>query len=163
MRIAIATTSREKIQGITNGFKNFFGKDIEVIFQKTESGVPEQPFNAETYTGARNRVDNFKSFSSGEYEFIVSCEAGIEEFSDLYFNVQVICVFDVKKQCYYYGKSMGWQIPSDDIKVIKESNLDIYLKNKGFFSIEELLGFDNTRNEAISQATYLALASTRLL
>lgn len=159
MKIAIATSSSEKIKGIKKAFSRFFKiaeAEILVYSSSTNSGVSDQPFNSETYIGARNRVDNIKK-KMQNCDFYVSCEAGIESFEDIFFNVQVICIFEAKSQRYLYGKSAGWMIPSEDIKIIKESNLDNYLKSKGIFSSEQLLGPDFSRNEAIAQATELAL------
>ena len=166
MKVAIATTSSEKVRGITRGFSKIYQleeTEIEIIFQKSLSNVSEQPFDAETYVGAKNRVDNLMNALTGqEYDFYVSCEAGIENFGDIFFNVQVVCIYEVKSQRYLFGKSSGWQIPSIDISEIKENNLDSYLRKKGITCIEELLGPEFSRNQAVSQATELALVSTRL-
>ena len=81
----------------------------------------------------------------------------------IYFNVQVVCIFDRNAQEYVFGKSAGWQIPSEDIEVIKEINLDSYLRRKGITKIEELLGPKYSRANAVDQAAEFALASlTRL-
>lgn len=161
MKIAIATCSLDKIKGIKKGFSQFFQieeTEIWVCSRTTDSGVSEQPFDSETYIGARNRVDNIKRYIEG-CDYYVSCEAGIEGFAGLYFNVQVVCIFEAKKQKYLFGKSSGWAIPYKDIKEIKESNLDSYLRSKGLRSIEELLGKAYSRSEAVAQGTELALAS----
>lgn len=47
--------------------------------------------------------------------------------------------------------------------MIKNSNLDNYLKNKGITSIEQLLGSNFSREKAIAEATELALASKKLI
>lgn len=161
MKVAIATTSSEKIEGIKRGFSRFFQEEIDIFFQKTESGVSEQPFDSETYIGARNRVDALKKALTENYDCYISCEAGIESYAGLYFNVQIVCI--LKNNQYHYGKSAGWQIPSNEIEVIKESNLDSYLRGKGIHCIEELLGPAFSRREAVAQATELALASAKLL
>lgn len=161
MKVAIATTSSEKIRGITEGFNRFYNIEIDVTFQKVESGVSDQPFGYDTFKGALNRVNQIMK-AQPDCEYYVASEAGIEIFGNLFFNVQVVCIYDTKSQRYLYGKSHGWQIPSTDISIIKEGNLDIYLRNKGVTSIEELLGPEFSRSETIAQATELALASTRL-
>ena len=162
MKVAIATISSEKIRGIENGFNRFYNTKIDVVFQKVDSGVSEQPFGYATFKGASNRVNEIRKTQLG-CDYYVASEAGIEIFGNLFFNVQVVCIYDTKSQRYLYGKSHGWQIPSADISIIKERNLDTYLRNKGINSIEELLGPRFSRSEAIAQATELALASTRLL
>lgn len=168
LKIAIATSSYQKIGGIIKGLSRFFKMDkteIEILFKSTESGVHEQPFDADIYIGARNRVDNIKEhlIKSKHYDYYISCEAGIESYVNMYFNVQVVCIYETKTKQYLFGKSAGWQIPSKDIEIIKETNLDSYLKKKGISSIEEILGSSYTRSEAVAQATELALAAKKLL
>ena len=165
LKVAIATASHEKIDGIIKAISRFYNlelPEIEICYTSVESGVPSQPFNEETYEGALNRVNNIrKEFK--EMDLYNSCEAGIESISfKQYFNVQVICIFEKKSQMYLWGKSAGWLIPSSDIEIIKATTLDSYLRRKGINSIEELLGTSNSRASAIAQATELALASGRL-
>ena len=165
MRVGIATDSAEKIRGIKSAFSRFFKieeDEIEFFHQKVDSGVSEQPFNEETYEGAFNRVNTLIE-KSEKADFFISCEAGIEELFGKYFNVQVICLFDSKKQRYLWGKSSGWQIPSEDIEIIKNIDLDDYLRKKGITCAEDLLGADYSRAESIAQATEFALASQKLL
>ena len=76
--------------------------------------------------------------------------------------MQVICIFDFQKQRYLWSKSSGWQIPSADIEIIRNSDLDDYLRKKGITCAEDLLGADYSR-ESIAQATEFALASQKLL
>lgn len=133
--------------------------EIEVFHHYAESGVSEQPVGGETYQGAKRRVDSLMGENA---DFYASCEAGIEEFMGLWFNVQVVCIYDTKAQKYFFGKSAGWQIPSEAIDMVKRHNLDTYLRNQGISCIEELLGTDYSRAEAVKQAAELALA-TRLM
>lgn len=164
MKVAIATSSPEKIAGVKCAFLRFFHmkeSEIEFFFRKIESGVPEQPFNEETYEGALNRVNGARKVFE-EMDFYISSEAGIENAFGQYFNVQVVCIFDSKSQTYFWGKSAGWCIPNEDINEIRQSNLDSYLKGKGITRIEELLGASNSRGAAVAQATEFALSSGRL-
>lgn len=164
MKIAIASNSIEKIDGIKEAFLKFFNDSkINVIHAKTDSGVSEQPFDEETYNGAKNRVNNLMKNLKEEADFYISCEAGIESFIGNYFNVQVVCIFERKTQNYLWGKSAGWQIPSKDIQVIENSTLDCYLRKKGILRINQLLGDENSRKVAVMQATELALCSAKLL
>ncbi len=158
MKIEIATNSVDKINGIKVAFSRYFHieeTEMEVLHRSVESRVPEQPFDEETYLGAKNRVDAL--IGSNDASFYVSCEAGIESFLGKYFNVQVVCIFDKKSKNYVFGKSAGWQIPSKDIEVIKESDLDSYLRNKGIDALEQILS--SSRAEAVAEATEHALAS----
>lgn len=164
MKVAIATGSQEKIAGVKDAFLRFFQineSEMEIYSMPIESGVPEQPFNDETYQGALNRVNGIQNLLEG-MDFYVSCEAGIEYSFYQYFNVQVVCIFDSKSQEYFWGKSAGWVIHTEAIEEIRQSNLDIYLRGKGITCIEELLGQNNSRRAAVAQAAEFALASGRL-
>lgn len=162
LKVAIATKSREKIEGVERAISEFFHtKEIGIYSQSVDSGVPEQPFEEQTYQGALQRINNLKQEVS-DMDFYISCEAGIESAFGQYFNVQVVCIFDAKSQKLYWGKSAGWSIPSEDIEEIRKTNLDKYLRERGIGSIDELLGENNSRRDAVAQATELALASGRL-
>ena len=160
-KIAIATMSQEKIEGIKKVFCTFFGFsefDLDLICKKTKSNVSEQPFNNDTYLGALNRVNNLKEeLKIANYDYIVSCEAGIESFcKDLYFSVQVVCIYDTTTKKYLYGKSSGWQIPAKDIEIVRASSLDSYMKSKNINSLEQLL-LGTTRSDHVCEATKNAL------
>lgn len=164
LKVAIATNSQEKISGVKDAISRFFcvkESEIEFYFKPIKSGVSEQPFGDETYEGALNRVNGIKR-EIPDMDFYISCEAGIENAFDQYFNVQVVCIFETKSQMLFWGKSAGWSIPSKDIESIRKNNLDSYLRGKGITSIEELLGISHSRRAAVAQATELALASGKI-
>jgi len=165
LKVAIATKSLEKIAGVREAIFRFFNmneSEIEFYSTSAKSGVSEQPFGDETYQGALNRV-NETIVAFPQMDFYISCEAGIEKAFEQYFNVQVVCIFDANTKKYLWGKSAGWLIPSDDIKEIQRTNLDIYLRKKGITTIEELLGKSHSRRAAVAQAIEFALASGKLL
>lgn len=165
IKVAIATTSTEKIDGVKKAISRFFQikeSEIEFYSKSIDSGVSEQPFGDETYEGALNRVNGARK-EFPDMDFYISCEAGIENAFGKYFNVQVVCIFEAKFQMFFWGKSAGWSIPYKDIEIIRKNNLDSYLRGKGISSIEELLGTSNSRRAAVAQATELALASGKLL
>lgn len=164
LKVAIATSSQEKISGVKDAISRFFcvkESEIEFYSKSIESMVSEQPFGNETYEGALNRVNGARK-EFPEMDFYISCEAGIENAFDQYFNVQVVCIFETKSQSFFWGKSAGWSIPSEDIELIRQNNLDTYLRGKGITSIEELLGTSHSRRAAVAQAAELALASGKL-
>ena len=163
MKIFCATNSIDKINGIKLAFSRYFQiEETEIIVHhaSAESGVSEQPFNEETYRGAMNRVNTI--IPTEGFDYYVSCEAGIESILDIYFNVQVVCIYDNKNKNYFFGKSAGWQIPLKDIGEIKKSNLDKYLRNKGYSCLEDVLGKGYSRSHAVMQAAEHALAASTL-
>ena len=161
MKVAIATSSAQKIAGIKEAMCRFFDTEIEFVSKSSESGVPNQPFGEETYIGAFNRIQSIR-LELPNMDFYVSCEAGIEKAFSQYFNVQVVCIYESKSKNLLWGKSSGWMIPSEDIETIKKETLDKYLIGKGINTIEDLLGTNNSRRAAVAQATELALASKKL-
>ena len=164
MKVAIATGSREKIAGVKEAFIRFFQlkeSELQIYFKPVESGVPEQPFNDETYKGALNRVNGIQE-AFPDMDFYISCEAGIEYAFYHYFNVQVVCILDGKSNDYFWGKSAGLSIPVEAIEEIRQRNLDVFLRGKGITCIQELLGEHNSRRAAVAQATEFALASGKL-
>lgn len=163
MKIAIATKSPDKITGIKNALFRFFNSatTIECYSISVESGVSNQPFDSETYEGALNRVNNIRN-ELPDMDYYISCEAGIENTFDQYFNVQVVCIFESKSQRIFWGKSSGWSLPTNDIEIIRNDTLDTYLRGKGISCIEELLGPSCSRSAAVAEATWLALASGKL-
>lgn len=162
LKIGIATKSLDKVNGIKDAISRLFcmnEKEIAFYSIQTQSGVSEQPFGDETYQGALNRLKYIKN-ELPNMDLYISCEAGIECSFKQYFNVQIVCI--EKDAKIFWGKSSGWSIPSEDIELIQKNNLDIYLKEKGISSIEELLGSSHSRSAAVAQATELALASGKL-
>lgn len=163
MKVAIATKSRDKIDGIKLSFSRFFTEETTASFYSTsvESGVSNQPFDSETYQGALNRLNNIQKALPG-MDFYVSCEAGIENTFGQYFNVQVVCILETKTQRIFWGKSAGWSLPPNKIEIIRNNTLDTYLRGEGISCIEELLGPSYSRSAAVADATWLALASGKL-
>lgn len=162
MKVAIATKSPEKIKGIKEAFSRFFKEEkVELLPIRADSQVSEQPFDGENFEGAMNRLNSVKVLEK-DCDFYVSCEAGIESMGGYFFNVQIVCIFEGKTQSYSWGKSAGWQIPKEHVGVIKETNLDTYLREKGIQSMDELLGSSYSREKFVAQATELALASRKL-
>lgn len=164
MKVAIATSSSEKITGVKEAISRFLHvkeSEIEFYSKSIKSGVSEQPFGDETYQGALNRINGARK-EFPEMDFYISCEAGIEKAFGQYFNVQVVCIFETKSERLFWGKSAGWSIPTEDIEKIRNNNLDSYLRGKGVNSIEELLGTSHSRRAAVAQAAELALTSGKL-
>ena len=77
MKLAIATNSVDKINGIKSAFSRFFNlkdTEVEIFHQAVESGVPEQPFDEKTYLGAQNRVKALISSEDIDADYYVSCK-----------------------------------------------------------------------------------------
>ncbi len=165
MKIAIGTKSKDKIKGIVEAFLDFYeikSDKLEVVYQSVDSKVPNQPYNEDTYIGAKNRVQALKKIFSDGIDYYIACETGIEDFNEDYYNVQVVCIENKNGQ-QLMGKSSGWQIPSKAIESIKRTDLDVYLRSLGISSIQEVLGEKFSRDKSVCEATKYALAGERLL
>ena len=163
MRLAIASNSVDTINGIKSAFSRFFKikeDEITIIHQSTDSEVSEQPFEEAVYEGAQHRVINL--MNKVEADFYASCEAGIEGPIGLYFNVQVVCIYNKRNPQFIFGKSAGWMVPSRDIEEIKQTDLDTYLRKKGITCLEDILGEEYSRSDAVMQATSHALSAANL-
>ena len=183
LRIVIATTSKDKIEGIKEAFYEFFPRekfDLGIYAGKTESNVPEQPFGNDTYQGAINRIENirrkyeeFLKEHNMTADYYVSCEAGIDNTNKviikgkeqcLYASEQIVCIYNPVDDSYFFGKSSSWTIPQKEIKEIKEENLDKYLQKRECKGLQDIAnGKYITRKEAIKQGAVSALASSEFV
>lgn len=178
--LLIATTSTDKIEGIRNGFLQYFPEEefeIKIYSTKTESGVPDQPFGNETYQGAYNRINDIRK-KHGEklkkqgivIDYYVSCEAGIDDtnkviidgiITNLFASEQVVCIYNEEQGSYSFGRSSSWTIPEKDIGEIKKTNLDEYLKARGCTGLQDVGdGKYVPRSIAVMEGTKSALASS---
>ena len=56
MKVAVGSNNPVKISAVKRAFEDRIGGDVEVVSQKVETGVSDQPFNDETLEGAKNRA-----------------------------------------------------------------------------------------------------------
>lgn len=181
--IVIATTSKDKIEGITQAFLQYYPEDeyeIKVYSSKTESGVPEQPFGNDTYQGAYNRINNAREKHESilrdqgiDVDYYVSCEAGIDDTNrtiinenlvQVFASEQIVCIYEPKKDSYSFGKSSAWIIPAEDIEEIKNTDLDRYLRNRECTGLHDVGdGKYITRKDAVKQGAISAIATSRFI
>jgi inosine/xanthosine triphosphatase len=118
-KVIIASKNPVKIQAVKNGFEMMFPEqDFEFAGVSVPSGVADQPFtNTETFTGAKNRVDNaFVEISDAV--FYVGIEGGI----DYVENEMESFAWVVVKSDGRYGKSRTGTLflPKEVVKLIRE-------------------------------------------
>jgi len=93
VRVVVGSSNPVKTEGVKIAFQQFF-EDVVVEAKSVDSGVSNQPFNAETVKGAMNRA--FNAYSE-DFDFSVGVEAGLFSLKDAmtgYLDVQVAAIYD---------------------------------------------------------------------
>lgn len=89
LHIYIASLNPAKIKATETAFARIFPKQECIInAHAVPSNVPDQPFNEETFVGAKNRLNNLLTHlttSNTPYDFAVSLEGGIHKFNGDWF------------------------------------------------------------------------------
>ncbi len=73
------------------------------------SGVSEQPFDMETYEGAKNRAEALFNLSENA-DFYVGIEGGIQRIGDVLFGFGAVAILNNQKKI-AYGTSPQYEIP----------------------------------------------------
>ena len=73
--IGIATQNMRKIEAIKSIFEKYF-TELEIKYDSSDSGVPEQPVNDEVFEGAKNRIENLKKKNPDfrQCDYLIACE-----------------------------------------------------------------------------------------
>jgi inosine/xanthosine triphosphatase len=96
MNILVGSANPVKIEAARAAFSRFF-KNIEVMAFPVSSGVADQPFNEEVFTGAHNRalalrdIDRQRRLGS---HFFVGLEGGIIRSISRWFVFGAACIID---------------------------------------------------------------------
>lgn len=167
MKILMGTKNPGKIEGAKQAFEKYFD-NVEIEGIKVESEVPNQPFDEEILTGAKNRVKNLRKYARNnkiKADYFIASEAGItDSLGDwVAINLAVVENYDGLQSV---GISQGFPIPNKYIDEIKETELGTVMdklfnknelnKGKGGISIltkDEISRIDLTRNAFIMALT----------
>ncbi len=87
MRIVLASTSAVKLSAC----REAFGNAADIIVVKASSGISEQPMNAETLTGAFNRLRDAKA-QVPDADLYISVENGLFEENGKFIDRPVIVI-----------------------------------------------------------------------
>ena len=167
MKILMGTKNPGKIEGAKQAFEKYFD-NVEIEGIKVESEVPNQPFDKEILTGAKNRVKNLREYTKKnniKVDYFIASEAGITELLGEWVDINV-AVVESSDGLKSVGISQGFPIPNKYIDEIKETELGILMdklfnknelnKGKGGISIltkDEISRIDLTRNAFIMALT----------
>jgi len=114
MKILVGSENKVKVDAVAEAFGKFYS-EIEVLGINVQSGVSDQPFNAETYAGAENRA-KFLFYSETEADFYVGIEGGVQQIAGIWFGFGAVCIID-KSGDKGFGASPQYELPE---KIISE-------------------------------------------
>lgn len=112
MKVLIATKNQGKTEGAKSALLRFFD-NVEIQSISVESDVSEQPVNDEIYTGAKNRVKNFKKYAKEnniEADLYLSVESGINNLLGRWM-ITSIAVIEDDNDFESYGASPSFPVP----------------------------------------------------
>lgn len=124
MKVLIATKNKGKVEGAKRAFDKFFEK-VEIIEIDAKSNVPEQPVNAETWQGAKNRVENLKAYAKEngvEADYYIAIESGITNAFGGWMIVNS-AVIENKNGLQSISTSPAFPVPEKYVEKIKEIGL----------------------------------------
>ena len=153
MKVAIISNDDVKIKAISRAFEEFFSEKCEVKAVANPSEVSKQPINDEIFNVALTRVCETEEMIKDDFEcdYIVSAESGIIERSHIFFNFQVICIWNCNRPMFAFGISSGLPIQAKYSNEIKETSANevmdklfegkevVSYLSKGIFSREKML------------------------
>lgn len=109
-KILVGSGNPVKIQAVKESFLKYFD-EIEIMGIETESGVPHQPVNSETFTGAENRAEKLMSENKfKDIDFFVGIEGGIIEKYNRWFAFGCMCIIDTNGNK-SFGTSPHFELP----------------------------------------------------
>jgi len=135
MKVLVGSTNPVKVQAVKEAFSKFF-EDVEVKGRKVNSGVPDQPFDDDTFKGARNRA---RALMDEEADFYVGLEGGVTELLGRTFTFGAFCIID-RAGRESFGASPLLLLPSRVVEGLREG------KELGDV-MDELTGEHNTKQK----------------
>ena len=107
LRIAVGSTNRVKVEAVRTIMERIFGSVI-IIPVEVQSGVPPQPMELDTRTGAINRAVS----ALGNNDLSVGIEAGIFPTDDGFYDFQYCAILDKKGEM-TIGIGPGFKYPDE--------------------------------------------------
>lgn len=109
MKVIVGTKNKKKVSAATRIFQEVLAPtDLEVMSYDAKSGVPEAPFNDETYRGALSRAKDCSNLAA---DYFVGIESGlVERYGHLFEEAWAVVISKDNKT--FLGYSSGLLIPS---------------------------------------------------
>lgn len=132
IRVVVASENPVKINVAKRAFALVYpDMEAEFIAVKSDSGVPDQPFDEETEQGALNRL-RFIQDAYPEADFWISQEGGVFREGDKLYNRAVIVVAD-KSGCIAKSSTPSFYVPTKVAQYIAEG-MELGDANDKFFN-----------------------------
>jgi len=135
MKFIIGSASQRKIDVAKSVIAEFFkSADVAIEGYASVSGVPETPWDKETFDGAKNRATDAGLHVPGA-DYYIGLESGlIERYGSIYEEAWAVVVNGDKE---FYGYSSGLRVPDyvlkrmDELKVAHSDIMTILEKEHG--------------------------------
>ena len=112
-KVLIGSENAVKIESTRQSFSKFF-KPVEIHGLSADSGVSAQPFNEDTFTGAKNRAEHVKRINDEQElkaNFFVGIEGGVLQLHNRYFQFTVIHILDQQHR-ESFGTTGMYELPN---------------------------------------------------
>ena len=141
MKILVGSKNPVKIDAVREAFSHYFN-GAEILCFETDSGVPPQPVNKETFEGARNRAVTLMELNDNkklDADFFIGIEGGIIKVFDQWFALGLMCIIN-KEGLSGYGTSPMFELPDSIITQL--------LSGKELGTVmDEISGKENTKQK----------------
>ncbi len=155
-KVLIGSENRVKIESTRQSFSRFFSP-LEIYGLSVDSGVSAQPFNQDTFVGAKNRAEHAKRINNEQHlnaNFFVGIEGGVLQLQNRWFQFTVIHILDQQHR-ESVGTSGLYELPNWIVEKLWEG---IELGH----IIDELTGDFNTKEKQSASGFFTKGAIDRL-
>lgn len=124
MKIIIGSVSDRKIKTVEKVTKQLLtsSNDLNVCGHAANSGVPNTPYDEQTYTGARNRAKE-SQLGAGEADYYIGLESGlVKRYGHLYEEAWS-CIINKAGQ-EFFGYSSGLKVPDYILNKMNECEME---------------------------------------
>ena len=113
IRVAVGSTNRVKVEAVREVMDSIYGS-VRIYSVDAKSGVPDQPFEAETHRGAVNRARE----ALGDRDLSVGIEAGVFEMYGELMDIQHCAVIDREGRI-TVGMGSGFAYPKEIADLVR--------------------------------------------
>ena len=156
-KVLVGSENRVKVESARQSFSKFFNP-LEIHGLSVDSGVSAQPFNEETFVGAKNRAEQAKRINDEQHlnaNFFVGIEGGVLQLHNRWFQFTVIHVLDPQHR-ESFGTTGLYELPD---WIIEKLLAGIELSH----IIDELTGDFNTKEKQSASGFFTNGVVDRLL